>query len=184
MSVPLLLRLARELRSRRLPELIGRYVHLESVADVEPCLRALLVRWVPAGARWHECNAEGTLAKYGLIDARFDAPRALLDDPSTQVGLAVLRAAGVIPTPGEPPPETLEGGTCLPDLAAELDQCSLDLYLEDRLPDHGRIERVKAAHLARKPLTPPPGYFPRDLVVTDACVSNAPYLWFLTHFYL
>jgi hypothetical protein len=28
------------------------------------------------------------------------------------------------------------------------------------------------------------GYFPKDLVVTDACLTNAPFIWFHRHFWM
>lgn len=182
--------LVRDLRYRALPELIGRTVELASLKSVESSLRQLLEPLLPPGAKWLvNSHLEGALAKYGLIDTSFVAPAALLDHPSTEAGGPVLRAHGFAPPAEERPADGdpfFEDPTCLEELADDLKEgvCVLKLFLEDGFTWETRMAQAKAgsskAILGRLPAD----YFPRQMKVVDACVTNAAFVWFHTHFYM
>jgi hypothetical protein len=184
-STGALLRLGRELRYRELP-LIGKSVRIESLAGVEPALRALVAPWIAAGAEWNGCDVVGGLGKYGLLDRSFAAPPELLEDRSTLVGIAALHANGMgLPIEPDPDPEITAmeaemAAGCLSDLADDLGGCVLKVFLNDDVDDARRFAHVKNT-LGRKLL---PDYFPRAFTVTDACVTNAKRIWMGKHFYL
>lgn len=187
-----LLRLGRELRYRALPELVGCRIAVASLDAIGPALRALVAPWLPPDARWHPNKYLAVaLAKYGIVDTSFDAPAALLDHPATQIGVPVLRAHGMVPKRGERGDDLgsgldgLDGRQCLEQLVEELDErrCALKLFLEDERPAELHNSVVISAAREGRPLALPRDYFPRELAVTDACVTNAPFIWFNTHFY-
>jgi hypothetical protein len=189
MSDPRLLRIARELRYRPLPALIGRRVALASLASIEEVVRGLAWTYVPLDARWQPPEMlEGALAKYGLIDTELAAPEHLLDAPDTQRGLELLKQLGFLVSPEELAELTEafggDGGAfCFEQLIADLDtrSCVLKLFLQDEIEFDTRNARNKPT---RPRLNLPDNYFPRELVVIDACVTNAGFVWFHKHFYL
>jgi hypothetical protein len=178
-SMGALLRLGRGLRYRPLP-LIGQRLRIDSLDAVEPALRALVSPWIAAGAPWGGCDVVGGLAKYGLIDRSFDAPPALLEDPSTLVGIAALRANGMgLRAEPDPDPEIAAAeaemnADFLRDLADKLGSCVLKVFLDDDVDGARRPRRLSLL----------PEYFPRVFTVTDACVTNADGIWMGKHFYL
>lgn len=189
-STSALYQLGRSLRYRSLPALIGQRVRLTSLADLEPALRALTMSWLPADARWEgNEHLEGALAKYGLVDTELAAPVALLDHATTQRGIEVLRTHGFLPRRGEtwnePDDKDLMLG-CLADFADDFDPADavLKLFLEDNVPAELRLPLLRDAIANNRPLVLPAAYFPRELAVTDACVTNARFIWFNDHFYM
>jgi hypothetical protein len=188
MTDPRVLRIARELRYRPLPALIGRRVEIASIASIEGMVRDLASLYLPFDARWQPPEMlEGALAKYGLIDTELSAPEHLLDIPDTQRGLELMRELGFLVS-AEELAELAEalgdgGEFCFEQLIADLDarSCVLKLFLQDEIAFDARIARFKATALQ---LVLPVDYFPRELVVIDACVTNARFVWFNKHFYL
>jgi hypothetical protein len=183
----LALRLGRELRYRELPELIGRTITLRSLDDARPALCGLVAPLLGPDAHWEPSSFfDGALAKYGLIDTEFAAPTALLDHPTTERGIPVLRRMGFAPRRGErwdDLPE-VEDPYCLEELARDLDQCRLKLFLQDGAPHDSRMTRVADAMQREVPLLLPDSYFPCEQRVIDACVTNSSFIWFNAHFYL
>lgn len=194
-TIALARRVDRELRYRTLTDMIGRHVVVASLDAISVCVRGLAAAWLPASARWRDPTEPSlALAKYGIIDAVLDAPLALLDDARTLVGIPVLRAVGRASRRGEPLPgdekeldddekalmDALDEMDCITDLAADLDrrECLLKVFLTSTPPGHEPMQRV-----ARRPALRA-GFFPRDFVVADACVTNARSIWLAKHLYL
>lgn len=69
---------------------------------------------------------------------------------------------------------------CLSPFAREVGAgaCVLKVFLQDptATPERMRAQRGGPSILA--------GYFPTELVVLDACVTNAPSVWFAKYFYI
>lgn len=172
-----LFRLGRELRYRELP-IIGHRLVIESLDAVEHVLRQLATPWLRRDGVWDGCDVVAGLAKYGLLDRWcYVDPREL---EGGLRGIPALRASGF--ARGEPDPDpAIEAESrafaeaCLVDLAEDLGPCMLKLFLDDELP--GTVRAPTPGEL-------PPGYFPRPFIVTDACITNAPGIWFGRHFYL
>jgi hypothetical protein len=187
-----LYRVAHGLRYRELVDLIGRRVAIASLDTVEAALRALASRWLASGVVLHHPeHVEGALFKYGLIDAEFDASRALLEHEETIEGLDVMRACGFLPRRGVvwERDEVACGAAFAHELADDLAQgaCVLKLMLKDDLPveEHlGWLDDTMTRQGGRGELRLPAGYLPRELTVIDACVTNASFVWFNKHLYL
>ena len=188
-STGALLRLGRELRYRELP-LLGQRVRIESLAEVEPALRALVAPWIAASAAWDGCDLVGGLGKYGLLDRSFAAPPELLEDRSTLVGIAALHANGMgLPIEPDPDPEITAmeaemAAGCLSDLADDLGSCVLKVLLNDDVDDARRFAHLKHTIARAQRISLLPDYFPRVFTVTDACVTNSKRIWMGKHFYL
>jgi hypothetical protein len=107
--------------------------------------------------------------------------------PDTQRGVALFKELGFI----LPPEDRADFADMFGDddqlfferLIEDLDaqSCVLKLFLEDGIGFEARMERIKATSPL---LTLPSDYFPRELTVTDACVTNSGFVWFTKHFYL
>jgi hypothetical protein len=183
----LALRIGRGLRYRALPELVGRAITLRSLDDARAALRELVAPLLGPGAPWEPpTSLDLALAKYGLIDTEFAASAALLDHPTTERGIPVARRMGFAPRRGERWDDLpgAEDPYCFEELARDLDQCRLKLFLRDGAPDEPRMERLSDAVQRKVPLTLPDDYFPCKLEVIDACVTNSSFIWFNAHFYL
>jgi hypothetical protein len=181
------LRVGRELRYRALPELVGRAITLRSLDDARPALCELVAPVLGPDAPWEPpANLHGALAKYGLIDTELAAPFALLDHPTTERGIPVVRRMGFAPRRGERWDDLLEveDPHCFEELARDLDQCRLKLFLHDGAPDDPRLARLIDATRRNVPLALPDDYFPCELRVVDACLTNSSFIWFNAHFYL
>lgn len=172
-------RLARELRYRPLPELVGQEIMIHSVESVEEDLREALAPFLPGQAQYewpHSPFLERTLAKYGILDVTFRAPASLLQGEAEQ-GVPLLKKLGFLPDPSilEQMPLTFENDpTCLAELHDDLSEEStfLRLWLASEPPQ------------GESPLALPPSYLPRRFKLRDACMANATLVWFHKHFYL
>ncbi len=181
-----LLRLGRGLRYREIPELIGQRLFVDSVAAIEVAVRGL-VPWLSPDAAWGDSSSELALFKYGIADIELRVSPSLLDHPSTSTGLDVARRQGFLPRRGERWEELDDAIGCLAAFAEDFDpaSCVLKLFLRDNIPEREHMRWLMAAARERpRSLALPVGYFPRELVVEDACVTNAGFIWFCTHFYL
>src|SRR5262245_60448525 len=96
---------ARGLRYRPLPHLIGRVIKIHDLATVESAVRRGLRPDLP-----EECHLlepalhfrEATVAKYGILDLTFSAPAALLEGDAL-TGIPLLRQLRFLPRRnGEP----------------------------------------------------------------------------------
>jgi hypothetical protein len=192
-SVRLLYRVAHQLRYRELPELIEQRVTITSLETVEASLRELTRGWVAEDARLqHPEYVEGALVKYGLIDAQFGASKELLAHRTTLIGLDGMRACGFLPPRGRrwDADEMACGAGFAEELAEDLaaDECVVKLMLRDGFPTGQPMEELRDEWNARGEfptrLRIRPGYLPRELMVIDACATNARSVWFSKHFYL
>lgn len=188
-----LYRVAHDLRYRELSDLIGQRVTIASLAAVEAALRRVAKRWLASDAVMRQPRtAEGTLFKYGLIDAEFVASSRLLEDEDTIEGLDAMRACGFLPRRGVvwERDEVACGAAFAHELADDLAKgvCVLKLMLKDDLPVDGHMrwlqDAVNHGHDGSVPLRLPADYLPRELTVADACVTNAGFVWFSKHLYL
>jgi hypothetical protein len=188
-----LYRVAHGLRYRELPELIGQRVTIRSPETAGESLRRLAGRWVTeAAVLRHPEIVEGTLFKYGMIDAELDAARGLLDHEATIVALEVMRECGFLPRRGVPwaADDVACGAGFAHELAEDLarGECLVKLWLRDDIPVEEHMQRLCTAadHGVNRPgrTSRAPGYLPRELTVTDACVTNASFVWFSRHLYL
>jgi hypothetical protein len=102
-SLTLIRSVARGLRYRSLDDLIGREVIITHVTTVEDPVRRALGAALPSacsliGPEVH--YRQGAVAKYGLLDLQFAAPRHLLGDESRS-GVSLLRELGYLPRRNE-----------------------------------------------------------------------------------
>jgi hypothetical protein len=177
-NLTLVKRLAKDLRYRPLPELIGQSVVIQNVDSIEADLRQALAPLIPAEAifEWPQRpHMERTLAKYGVLDVTFRVPSTLLQ-ADDEHGVSLLKKLGFLPEQSilDQLPLTFENDpTCLSELH------------DDLVPDHAFIRLWLESQDARPKLVElPADYLPRPFTVRDACVSNATLVWFHKHFYL
>jgi hypothetical protein len=178
-----LYRLAKHARYRPLP--VGGHLLVDSIADLQRSVRGVVGKWDATWLQPSEETATITLCKYGIVDVELAAPRALLDHPDTESGLAMLRANWLLPKRGEP--RDAEDAPLVKAIVGDFDPsaCFLKLMLRDDIDD--RIHELwLRQQITQKPvvLALPDGYFPRDLTVIDACITNADFIWAAKHFYL
>ncbi len=181
-----LMRLGRELRYRELP-IVGQRVVIETLDDVGHVLRQLVAPWITCDAHWQGCDIELGLAKYGLLDLWCNVDPGHLDGAMS--GVHALRSNGFVRSEPDPDPaiaaqEREIADACLTELASDLGPCVLKLFLTDGLPHDLRLQHNLGRYAANLRQELLPGYFPRPFVVTDACITNAPGIWFSKHFYL
>jgi hypothetical protein len=186
---PLFLKdVARQLRYRDLPGLTGSSVLIKSADKVEADIKAALSHELQFETHLigpEQKYISGAMAKYGLLDLTFSAPGSL-QRGEYESGIHLLKRLGFLPE-GEQAEalselshvlgEKEDDPTCLLELYEDisLDQTLLRLFLEsDRIPGMG-------PHIPGKL---PDDYLPRIFKVTDACVTNAEFVWFHKHFYL
>ncbi len=178
-NLSLVKRLARDLRYRSLPELIGQSVVIQHADSIEEDLRKVLAHLLPLEAlfEWpRRPHMDRTLAKYGVLDVTFRIPTMMVPEEVEQ-GLPLLKKLGFLPEQSilDQLPLTFENDpTCLSELHDDLtdDQTFVRLWLEAQGP------RPKAL------IALPDDYLPRPFTIRDACVSNATLVWFHKHFYL
>src|SRR5437868_6642185 len=99
MDSNLVRRVARGVRYRTLPDLIGRSVEIVDLGLVEDAVRSALGSDLPEGCRLSGPEPpfrEGAVAKYGILDLRFDAPGDLLVG-EVLTGVPLLRELGYLP---------------------------------------------------------------------------------------
>jgi len=192
-STTLLKKVAREIRYRSLPDLIAQPVEIYSLETVEIDIRQAL------GAKWpNECRLVSkasqmamTIAKLGIMDLRFSAPKSILAD-EYENGLSLLKKLGFLAeseteqtTEQEFEIAFTDDPTCLSQLADDIAKNStlLKLFLK-REAGFEKSMREAVGIIAMEKPELPSNYFPLILSITDACFTNADFVWFLKHFYL
>ena len=136
-----------------------------------------------------------SIVRYGILDLTFEV-REITWSTEDKGGPRLLRDFGFAVDPDEETDqrESLfdlgDDLTCLGELDEEI-ACGasvLRLFLEERpvrdMEEHmlrlglngGLTERFVDDFLLN--------YFPKSFVVTDACLTNAPFLWFHKHFWM
>jgi hypothetical protein len=200
----LLRRVAKDLRYRPLAGLLSRKVHLDTFDSAVESVSSWLEQQVPYRLAFSgpESKYIGfALLKYGILDLTFKLEQFEWRDEDVR-GLPLLQEFGfIVPTDVVVPPvEKEDDPTCLTELTEDLDknQAVLRLFLEKRPGNFGDPEYLKRMVLsggAGKMLRAlnsegeefkraVDGCFPTDFSVSDACISNAAFVWFHKHFYL
>jgi hypothetical protein len=166
-----LYRVARQLRYRELPELIGRSVVIPSVDQVE----ATVMRCFELGPPINLLGRfEATAAKYGLLDLEFTSLQSTLT-LQDRGGVALLKQLSFVKE--DRTEENLRNEEfCLQELEESISGRELvKLFLISDLDLDSNPLRAKG-FLQRSAL-------PRAFRVTDACLTNSDYVWFNKHFY-
>ena len=189
----LLKKVARELRYLSLSDIIGSRVIINSIETIQADSLHALAPSLPATAVLEEPEQRfliGSLLKYGLMDLTFAIP-----EPSPTVidaaGIPLLKELGFVIEPEPRPSVRAEGDvwnddpTCLAELAEDLNaqRLVIRLFLELSQDAAGLAWLDDSAHLF-EPFMLPTDYFPRTFTVSDACITNAGFVWFHKHFYL
>lgn len=142
----------------------------------------------------------GSIIKYGLLDLEFRVSNAALTDNDGQ-GIPLLKTLGFVLNSEQAKAlaeetkwfdELADDPTCLRELTNDLtkDTTLLKLFLEgepavDKL--HGKLPLEAKVKEMLELLAHPDrlsSYFPQHFTITDACLTNAGYVWFHKHFYL
>ncbi|SRR5579884_3310892 len=179
MDTDLVRAVARGLRYRSLPHLIGRAVELRNLGHVEEAVRAALGPDLPAG--YHLAGPElrfreGAVAKYGILDLEFSAPPEALAGEMCS-GVTLLRELGFLPGGGVGPSHRVcDDPTCLEMLHDDLEGGRVWLLLS--------LEGGRPGPVVQVPPRVPAGYLPQPFRVADACLTNARGVWLWKHFYL
>jgi hypothetical protein len=164
-----LYRVAKQLRYRTLPELIGRSILIPSIRDVLGTVASSFELGSPVNP---DARFEGMIAKYGILDLEFHSLQPNLGRQD-RGGVALLKELCFVHE--DRTEENLEEEDwCLELLEESISERQIvKLFLRCDLDLHGNPRDV-LQHSA------PPCTF----VVTDACLTNADYVWFNKHFYL
>jgi hypothetical protein len=202
-SVSVLRKVAGELKYRPLPELIGTKVTIESVSSVPLNVATMLDRALSLPVRFsgpQEHSITVALAKYRILDLTF-----IVDgfewQPGDIPGIAILKEFGFILSPDDisenVPQSKLEDDdpTCISTLDEDIgkNQFFLRLFLEEvprrksteyleELTKAGKRHLLKGGVAEMELLLD--GFFPHEMAVSDACLTNADSIWFHKHFYM
>jgi hypothetical protein len=196
-------KVARGLRYRPLPELIGTKLTIENVSSVPLNVGAMLDRALPLSVRFSGPQGRWitvALAKYRILDLTF-----IVDEVEWQTGdkpgTSLLKEFGFILNPDDISEDVRQSmlkdddPTCITFLDEDMgkNQILLRLFLEE-VPRRDILEYVKemvktgkgqlfdggAAEMEQLL----DGFFPHEMAVIDACLTNAASIWFHKHFYL
>jgi hypothetical protein len=189
---------ARKLRYRVLSEFIGQEVEIHSLETIEADIRrAYGELWPEKCTLIDKSVSPLAITKYGILDLRFlVADNKLVSD--YQTGIPLLKDLAFV-VPLEKEEELKESArvlgdkfaddpTCLKELAEDLakeqtllklffrGEAGVAIYLAQDLPIEEKVKYMESPTL-------PPGYFPQVFTATDACFTNADFVWFHKHFY-
>ena len=200
----LLRKVARQLRYRPLPELIGTRVTIASVETVPNTVAAAVATTFPLPIHFAEPKEPWitvALAKYCHLDLTF-AVEGVEWQPSDIRGTSILKELYFAAHPADIPEEQRQidlhddDPTCVAFLGDDIakGKASLRLFIEE-VPHRDLIDHIKAlmtsgkGHLlegsAEGMSTILEDFFPHKMAITDACLTNAPgYIWLHKHFYL
>ena len=182
----LLLNVARNLRYRTLDRLIGETLTIADRLTIREETSAFVTRFAEGCtfAGPEQNFLDGQIAKYGLLDLRFNAPQAKLDATSP-AGVPILRELGFVDGGMDKLAEELGGdsGGCIEELSEGIaeNKAHLLLYLESSEPNVSELSMIDRMARVRDPATID---FPIAFTVIDACVSNSSFVWINKHFYL
>jgi hypothetical protein len=199
----LLRKVARELRYRPIPELIGTKVTIESASAVPCTVAEALTTLFPVPLRFigpQEPWITVSLAKYCHLDLTFGVD-GVEWRPHDDFGITTLKKLGFALHPRELSKNERQhlteekDPTCLRELAEDINQggAVLRLFLEEtprrELLDYWKgVMKNGKGHLFEGGVDQMrillEGFFPHDLAISDACLTNARFIWFHKHFYL
>ncbi len=127
---------------------------------------------------------DGQIAKYGLLDLRFNAPSTMLASVPAG-GVPLLRDLGFIDSDMQKLASELDGdaGCCIEELRDGIatNETHLMLFLESSNPNVSDMSMMDRMARIRNPSIID---FPITFSVVDACVSNSSFVWMNKHFYL
>lgn len=182
----LLLNVARNLRYRTLTPMIGEYVTISDRTVVTNETSAFVARFVGgcSFAGPEQKYLDGQIAKYGILDLRFNAPNTMLD-ADADAGVSLLRELQFIDSGMEDLIEELGGDAsyCLEELRDGIaeNKTHLKLFLESSNPN---VSEMSMMHRMARMRDPSLIDFPITFAVVDACVSNSSFVWMNKHFYM
>lgn len=191
---PLLRRVAEGVKYRPLPDLASRGIQLEHFATATDDVSTWLAGRLPWPLRFQgpEPQYRGlAFLKYDILDLHFS-----VNDfhwaPADSGGVPLLEKLGFVAEPGD---DEDDDPTCLATLDRDIqkDEPVFLLFLE--IGDPNWLERQRRNEEARRTwdaMDPTSEefrqflerYFPLEIVVADACIANARFLWMHKHFYL
>jgi hypothetical protein len=187
MDTELVRDVARGLRYRTLDSLVGRSIEVGAIDTVEDAIVAGLGGGLPQGCRLAGPELHYrvvAVAKCGILDLRFTAPRELLLGDGVRTGVPLLRELGYLPDEmGGAPSRVGDDPLCLEMLEEDVNAGAtwLLLFLKGGHPgDAARVEDAEG-HVSFRV---PEGYLPRPFRIVDACVTNAAGVWLWKHFYV
>jgi hypothetical protein len=190
----LIKQLARNLRYKGLPDLIGQIITIHSFETVYADIYNTLN--LPVGITHIEKDRKyikGALAKYGFIDLRFTVP---VDELVAALnGLSVLTHLSLVYTKEQliqfdavldPNEDFIDGMELefLTDIVEDIANNSayLLLFLKADIPELSPQENVKRFFQYMKSF--PDDFFPKQFIVQDAALSNTKMAWISKHFYI
>jgi hypothetical protein len=194
-------KVARGLKYRPLPELIGTKFTIENVSSVPSTIGAMLDSALSLPVRFsgpQEPWITVALAKYRIVDLTF-----IVDEvewqPGDIPGIAILKEFGFILSPddiSEDVRQLMVGAddpTCTSTLDEDIgkNKLFLRLFLEEvprrkgteyleELTKAGKRDLLKGGLAEMERLLD--GFFPHEMAVSDACLTNADSIWFHRHF--
>lgn len=175
--------LARELRYRSLPSLVGRRVRIDSVAAIDRAMRAALPEVPASSALANEGIQMGlTLAKYGILDLQFVG--GAIDAPA--VGFRELRELGLLQLDEAERGEEALWSSDAKALTRWLDECRSGPPLTKVFLAGPRPRDVAPSWFQRLGWRGRrvDEYLPQELEIIDACETNGSFVWLVKHFYL
>jgi hypothetical protein len=199
----LLRKVARELRYRPMPDLVGRVVTINSAETAPSAIEQMLVGSFPRRPRFigpEEPWMTISLAKYCILDLTF-AVDGIEWQPSDDQGTSVLKQFGFACHSDELSEDQRRlisqnnDSTCISELAEDIDEGHrlLRLFLEE-VPRRELLDYWKQLMKAGKGRLFEGGademkmlladFFPHQMQLTDACLTNAEFIWFHKHSYL
>lgn len=178
-------KLATGLELRELPKLVGQRFDAASVRELEATGELLALVGLAGRFESEHAQLEATLVKYGFVDIRFgltgwpqqlqrtgtSVVREFLDDPS------FARQA-------EDDDTRRERVGCLDDICTEIDEGHRQLRVMADAVDMPEISKKERLRMMQKRSGPNFPLFPREFVVRDAYITNAPTAGIMRHFYL
>lgn len=164
--------LRKHLRFARVPRLVGQHVHLDGPDQVyERIAQELGLQ--PLRGWWRDTRL-GATAKYGLLDLAYDTAHS----PGPLDAAAFRR---LLAEDDEDVRAAVEEMGCVGMMVEDATTGPLRLLVMLDVVDDERSVQERFQH-TREGL--PAGFWPRRVRVRDACVTNAPWLWTMMHFYL
>ena len=187
----LLLDVARGLRYRHLPQVVGIEVSIDSLSSIFESLTTVAQQYalinfdVPNDVAALNRDLAGPIGKYGLIDFEY-ACDANIDSTKTD-NVQLLREFGFGPNADRESDDILlledDPEYCIRQIrdGIALNQTWLKLFFSTTSVDFGKLD-MKTRF--RQTTNPALIQFPLDFRCVDACLTNAPFIWFNRHFYI
>jgi len=178
-ALSVLRHLHRSLAYQRLPELIGKHVQIQSTSSAATEVVALARRSFEFEVKSQRDDLFAMFARYGVLDLEYgiDNIGCSIDRP----GLGALRELGLVDSP--PDEDGLRESDLMPDfledLAAQVDLGTIHLKVFLEAPEVHARGGIPSQSWTRSKII-----WPQQLLVVDACITNASKVWLAKHFYL